>query len=235
MRYELEKRILFETGLLELAQRLAKFREDGKKEGKHTKESKPKASATATQVTTKEVPGTEEPIGEMVFPGAKESDKPAKPSPTPAKEKNTNKASIGHAPLVEETLDINDPLADWERLLWVVAQASVAKAVLLSKGKPISFTDDVLRIEYPPENALIGGGLNDPLIKDETERILSDLLEKPVLLEIEFKHRAEKGSQAGLFEGEIDPEVSELKGIIESEVLKRVSTARIQRIEKVDG
>jgi len=232
MRYELEKRILFETGLMEIAQRLAKFK--AAKTVPQPQEPKPKASAVVTAPPPKAPVLQKAHAAEIAFPGAEDEHETEQPPADTAPTPTPQQIPLPPPPQFEGPIDISDPIANWEQLLWMVSRASVAKAVLLSQGTPVSFKDDVLKVEFQPERALIGNALNDPLLKDDLERILSDLFEKPVILETELKRQQEKCSQAGLFEGEIDPDVSELKDMIENEVLKRVSSARIQRIEKTD-
>ena len=252
MRYELEKRILFETALIDIAQRLAKF-----KVAKTTTpttpttptpstppqpEPKPKASAMATAPQKTPLPPKPQ-ATEMSFPGGGDDLEPVEPPPVTSYTPPPPAASFApppqpvpprSTPQFEGPVDISDPIASWDKFLWMISKASVAKAVLLSQGTPISFTEDILKVEFQPDKALIGSALIDPFIKDELERIVSDLFERPIALEMELKQQREKGSQSGLFEGEIDPDVSELKGIIENEVLKKVTSARIKRIEKTE-
>jgi hypothetical protein len=170
----------------------------------------------------------------MTFPGADDELEPKGPLTETPDASSPEQPPAGPALQFEGLIDISDPIANWQKFLWMVSKASVAKAILLNEGNPISFKDDVLKVEFQPEKALIGNALNDPLLKDDLERILSDLYERPVILETQLKRQGDKGSQAGLFEGEVDPDVSELKDIIENKVLKKVSSARIQRIEKTE-
>ncbi len=230
MRYELEKRILFETCLLELAQRLARAMKAPVKSETHpSPPGKGRASAVATAPGAVEKTSVPDVPPDMPYPVDDHEDA----SPVDAKPVETPAVPVDQAPLVEDTIEVNDPVAEWDNLLKMVARSSIAKAVILSKGSPISFKDDILRIEYEPGATLMGSGLNEPQIKDELERIIGHILDKQVMIEVEMKRPDETGSQAGLFEGEGNPDVVELKGIIEDQIIKKFGSARIRHIGEI--
>jgi len=230
MRYELEKRILFETCLLELAQRLARVMKVPVKTETHpTPPGKGRASAVATAPGAVKETSLPDIPPDIPLPG----DDHKEASPVDAKPVETPAAPVVQTPLVEDTIEVNDPVKEWDNLLKMVARSSIAKAVILSKGSPISFNDDILRIEYEPHATLMGNGLNEPQIKDELERIIGNILDKQVMIEVAMKRPDEEGSQAGLFEGEGNPDVVELKGIIDEQIIKKFGSARIRHIGEI--
>lgn len=235
MRYELEKRILFETCLLELAQRLAKVKSSAKAASNHGQPNKGRASAVATAPSAIQDELPPETGTDMALPDDDLEPKAVKPPLEPDTQTDTAAVPFEKEPLVEEPLIINDLIEEWDKLLIRVSHSSVAKAVIMSHGKPLSFEDEILRIEYSLEETLMGRGLSEPQIKDELERILSRIFDKQVMLEIEMKHPEKKGAQAGLFEGEGNPDVAELKGIIEEQILNKVDSARIRHLGEIEG